>query len=74
MPLAPGTRVGPCKILSRIGAGGMGEVWKAHDPRLDRTVAIKTAQEHFSDREARAIAAPSHSKQMSSRSLFPPEP
>jgi eukaryotic-like serine/threonine-protein kinase len=63
MPLAPGTRVGPYQILSRIGAGGMGEVWKAHDPRLDRTVAIKTAHEHFSDRferEARAIAALNH--------------
>ena len=63
MPLAPGTRVGPYKILSRIGVGGMGEVWKAHDPRLNRTVAIKTAQEHFSDRfdrEARAIAALNH--------------
>lgn len=63
MPLAPGIRVGPYEILSRIGAGGMGEVWKAHDPRLNRTVAIKTAQEHFSDRfdrEARAIAALNH--------------
>ena len=63
MPLAPGTQVGPYKILSRISAGGMGEVWKAHDPRLNRTVAIKTAQEHFSDRferEARAIAALNH--------------
>src|SRR5262244_3117178 len=63
MPLAPGTQVGPYKILSRISAGGMGEVWKAHDPRLNRTVAIKTAQEHFSDRferEARAIAQLNH--------------
>src|SRR5499433_948484 len=63
MPLAPGTQVGPYKILSRISAGGMGEVWKAHDPRLNRTVAIKTAQEHFSDRferEAQTIAALNH--------------
>ena len=63
MPLAPGTRVGPYEILSRIGAGGMGEVWKAHDARLNRTVAIKTVHEHFSDRfepEARAIAALNH--------------
>jgi eukaryotic-like serine/threonine-protein kinase len=63
MPLVPGTRVGPYQILSRIGAGGMGEVWKAHDPRLNRTVAIKTAHEHFSDRferEALAIAALNH--------------
>ena len=63
MTLAPGDRLGPFEILSRIGAGGMGEVWKAHDPRLDRIVAIKTSSAHFSDRferEARAIAALNH--------------
>jgi serine/threonine protein kinase len=63
MALAPGDRLGPYEILSRIGAGGMGEVWKARDPRLDRIVAIKTSSAHFSDRferEARAIAALNH--------------
>ena len=63
MLLSPGTRLGPYEIISRIGAGGMGEVWKARDHRVDRIVAIKTAQEQFSDRferEARAIAALNH--------------
>jgi serine/threonine protein kinase len=41
MPLAPGTRLGSYEILTQIGAGGMGEVWKARDTRLDRIVAIK---------------------------------
>jgi serine/threonine protein kinase len=63
MALALGDRLGPYEILSRIGAGGMGEVWKARDPRVDRIVAIKTIAAHFSDRfdrEARAIAALNH--------------
>jgi serine/threonine protein kinase len=50
MPLAPGTRLGPYEILSRIGVGGMGEVWKARDTRFDRTVAIKTSKEKFTER------------------------
>ena len=66
MPLSIGTRLGPYKILSAIGAGGMGEVYKARDPRLDRIVAIKIlAPEMAADsglrarfeREARAVAA-----------------
>ena len=63
MDLSPGARLGPYEILSRIGAGGMGEVFRARDTRLDRTVAIKVSSEQFSDRferEARAVAALNH--------------
>ncbi|HEY0872820.1 MAG TPA: protein kinase [Vicinamibacterales bacterium] len=63
MPLAPGERLGPYEILSAVGAGGMGEVWKARDTRLNRLVAIKASLSPFSDRferEARAIAAVNH--------------
>jgi serine/threonine protein kinase len=63
MPLSPGDKLGPYEILAPIGAGGMGEVWKARDPRLDRIVAIKTSSARLSerfDREARAIAALNH--------------
>src|ERR1700680_3684002 len=63
MPLAVGTKLGPYEILAPIGAGGMGEVYRARDPRLNRDVAIKVSQERFSDRferEARAIAALNH--------------
>src|ERR1700741_3789355 len=69
MPLTPGTRLGPYEIVAAIGAGGMGEVYKARDTRLDRTVAIKILpdtlttdpqfRERF-DREARAISQLTH--------------
>ena len=63
MTLAAGTRLGPYEILSALGTGGMGEVWKARDTRLDRIVAIKQLTRQHSDRfeqEARAIAALNH--------------
>jgi serine/threonine-protein kinase len=61
--MAPGTRLGPYEILADLGAGGMGEVYRANDTRLGREVAIKISKERFSerfDREARAIAALNH--------------
>ena len=60
MPLAPGTRLGPYTIEALIGSGGMGEVYRAHDGRLNRTVAIKRLVADDASRfqsEARAIAA-----------------
>src|SRR5271166_5206131 len=69
MALTSGTKFGPYEIVSPLGAGGMGEVYRARDSRLDRTVAIKVlpshltgdseAQERF-DREARSISSLSH--------------
>ncbi len=64
MSLAPGTRLGPYEITAPLGAGGMGEVYKASDTRLNRIVAIKVANDQFSDRferEAHAVAALNHS-------------
>jgi len=63
MPLTAGDKLGPYEVLSPIGAGGMGDVYKARDTRLDRTVAIKVSKTEFSERferEARAVAALNH--------------
>jgi eukaryotic-like serine/threonine-protein kinase len=69
MPILPGRRLGPYEILSAIGAGGMGEVYKARDTRLDRIVAIKVLPTHLADRselrerferEAKTIASLNH--------------
>ena len=69
MPLTAGTRLGPYEIQSPLGAGGMGEVYRARDTRLDRTVAIKVLAAHLlsssefkqrMEREARAISALNH--------------
>ena len=63
MLLAPKTRLGSYEILAPIGRGGMGEVYRAHDSRLNRDVAIKVSNAHFTERftrEARAIAALNH--------------
>ncbi len=61
--LAAGIRLGPYEMIGPLGAGGMGQVWKARDTRLNRTVAIKVAKNEFTsrfEREARAIAALNH--------------
>ena len=63
MPLAAGDKLGPYEILALVGKGGMGEVYRAHDPRLRRDVAIKISSQRFDERferEARAIAALNH--------------
>lgn len=69
MPLQSGTTLGPYEIQAPIGAGGMGEVYKARDTRLDRTVAIKVLPEHVAsdpdlqqrfEREAKTISSLNH--------------
>ena len=69
MALTSGTKFGPYEIVSPLGAGGMGEVYRARDSRLDRTVAIKVLPSHLTgdsearerfDREARSISSLSH--------------
>ena len=69
MALAAGTKLGPYEIQLPVGAGGMGEVYRARDTRLDRTVAVKILPSHLSDspearhrfeREARTISSLNH--------------
>src|ERR1017187_7815213 len=64
MALSPGDKLGPYEIIAPIGKGGMGEVYKARDTRLDRIVALKVSGAEFNERferEAKAIAALNHS-------------
>jgi serine/threonine protein kinase len=66
MPLSPGSRLGAYEVVSPLGAGGMGEVYRARDTRLDRLVAIKVMPPHLAaaaeyrerfEREARTVAS-----------------
>src|SRR5712691_3220405 len=69
MEAAPGTRLGPYELVARVGAGGMGEVWRAKDTRLDRSVAVKILPAEFAgnaqlrtrfEREAKTISQLNH--------------
>jgi serine/threonine protein kinase len=69
MPLAPGTRLGPYEILASLGAGGMGEVYRARDTKLDREVAVKVLPAALArdtdrlarfEREAKVLASLNH--------------
>src|ERR1700758_3173824 len=69
MPLSPGTRLGPYEILATLGAGGMGEVYRARDTKLDREVAIKVLPSALAqdperlgrfEREAKVLASLNH--------------
>src|ERR1017187_391182 len=71
MGLTPGTKLGPYEVQTPLGAGGMGEVYRARDTRLERTVAIKVLPHHLSsnpdlkqrfEREARSISSLNHSR------------
>ncbi|MBL8295029.1 MAG: serine/threonine protein kinase, partial [Bryobacterales bacterium] len=69
MPLSAGDKLGPYEVLAPLGAGGMGEVYRARDTRLGRTVAVKVLPDHIAqreesrgrfEREARAVASLNH--------------
>src|ERR1700746_159289 len=69
MAISPGTKIGPYEVISSVGAGGMGEVYKAHDARIGREVAVKVLPASYAsdadrlrrfEQEVRAVGALSH--------------
>ena len=56
--LSSGSKLGPYEIVAPLGEGGMGEVWQARDPRLNRTVAIKVSKSAFNERFEREALGP----------------
>ena len=79
MPLSAGKRLGPYEIVAPVGAGGMGEVFRAHDTRLNRNVAIKVLPDHLAQdpqalarfhREAMAVVAVVHPIPASPRAVY----
>ena len=57
MPLAPGTTLGPYQVTAKIGEGGMGEVYRARDTKLDRDVALKVLPQAFTDDPSKASSS-----------------
>src|SRR5258705_11132377 len=83
MALSAGTKLGPYEIVEPVGAGGMGEVYRAHDARLERDVAVKVLPAAFStdherltrfEQEARAVASISHPNIMAGDDIRPYQP
>jgi serine/threonine protein kinase len=74
MPLTSGSKLGAYEIVAAVGAGGMGEVYRARDAALDRDVAVKILPAAFSDDSDRLRRFKQEAQAASSRKLRPPQP